>query len=182
MLQEDAHLNNIFSERPLVAYKQPPNLLQILTSDSLSISTTTVDFGTAPCKLPKCQLCCHINRSNFITGPNNKYFIKGSFTCTSANVLHSISQHNIYWRNRKLDPAKNEWSQSDIRKHKNTPVANHFNLPQHTLENLQVMVLRRLNCNRRQRQIDEQKMIARLDTTARLNQDLGFLSHYFPNS
>jgi len=27
---------------------------------------------------------------------------------------------------------------SDIRKHKNTPVANHFNLPQHTLENLQV--------------------------------------------
>jgi len=71
---------------------------------------------------------------------------------------------------------------SDIRKHKNTPVANHFNLPQLTLKNLQVMVLRRLNCNKRQRKIEEQKMIARLDTTASLNQDLGFLSHYFPNS
>jgi len=57
--------------------------------------------------------------------------------------------------------------------------ANHFNLSQHTLENLQVMVLRRLNCNRRQRQIEEQKMIARWDTTASFNQDLGFLAHYF---
>jgi len=39
---------------------------------------------------------------------------------------------------------------SDIRKHKNTLVANHFNLPQHTLENLPILVLRRLNCKRRQ--------------------------------
>jgi len=37
-------------------------------------------------------------------------------------------------------------------------------------------------CDRRQRQIEEQKMISRLDTTSSLNQDLGFLSHYFPKS
>jgi len=58
------------------------------------------------------------------------------------------------------------------RKHKITTVANHFNLPQHTLENLQLMPLRRLNSNRHQRQIEERKMIARFraDTTTILNQ------------
>ena len=42
------------------------------------------------------------------------------------------------------------------------------------------MVLRKLNFKRCQREIEKQKMISLVKSTANLNQDLGFLVHYFP--
>ena len=52
---------------------------------------------------------------------------------------------------------------SDIRNNKNKPVAKHFNLPEHSVSHLQVSILKRTNTNRRQRQIEEQKLISKFN-------------------
>ena len=66
---------------------------------------------------------------------------------------------------------------SDIRKNK--PVAKHFYLPEHSVSHLQVSILKRTNTNRRQRQIEKQKVICKLNCIQEeLNKDSGFLSHY----
>ena len=68
---------------------------------------------------------------------------------------------------------------SDIRKNKNKPVAKHFNLPEHSASHLQVSILKRTNANRRQRQIEEQKLMSKFNCIQEgLNKDSGFLSHY----
>ena len=68
---------------------------------------------------------------------------------------------------------------SDIRKTKNKPIAKHFNLPEHSVSRLQVLILKRTNTNRRQRQIKEQKLISKFNCIQEgLNKDSGFLSHY----
>ena len=62
-------------------------------------------------------------------------------------------------------------------------VSRRFNLANHSLQDLQVCVLRRLsNDNRRQRIIAEQQLIRKFDTVQNgLNKDYAFMSHYIAN-
>ena len=118
--------------------------------------------GTFPCNTPRCQLCVHIRTDNIVTGPNNyKFTIRERFTCTSSNVIYLLScllcPKAIYIGER-INGHK-----SDIRNNKNKPVAKHFNLPEHSVSHLQVSILKRTNTNRRQRQIEEQKLISKFN-------------------
>ena len=183
-MDNDPYLHTIFPSPPILAYRQPPNLKRILTSSKLTNTNTT--YGTFPCDRTLCLLCPHINPTNTVTGLNGaQYHIKGSFNCNSANLIYAITStlcpNSLY-----IGETGNNLRQrlnghkSDIRKKKNTPVADHFNLPNHSLQDLQVCVLRRLsNDNRRQRIIAEQQLIRKFDTVQNgLNKDYAFMSHY----
>ena len=74
----------------LVAYRQPPNLRRILTTNAQPSIVTP--HGTTPCNSNRCQLCSFINTSSFITGPNNlTYDITGKFFCNTENVIYAIT-------------------------------------------------------------------------------------------
>ena len=184
ILRNDPYLRNVFPTPTLVAYRQPPNLRYLLTSNSLPDPNAT--HGTFPCNNPRCKLCPHINTTNIIQGPNGKVFnIKGKFNCNSKNIIYAIScdlcpkaiyigetGNNLRTR---LNGHKN-----DIRHQKDKPVAIHFNLPNHSCTNLKVAVLRRSSStNKHQREIEEQQIIRKFNCIAEgLNRDFSFMAHY----
>ena len=109
---------------------------------------------------------------------------KINYTTTTTTITCTLCPNSLYigetgnTLRQRLNGHK-----SDIRKKKNTPVADHFNLPNHSLQDLQVCVLRRLsNDNRRQRIIAEQQLIRKFDTLQNgLNKDCAFMSYYIAN-
>ncbi|XP_053886742.1 uncharacterized protein LOC128838514 [Malaclemys terrapin pileata] len=186
ILKDDPLLSQILGDRPVLAYRQPPNLKQILTSNHTSLNKNT-DPGTYPCNKARCQLCPHIYSSDIIIGPNHiSHTIRGSFICTSTNVIYAImcqqcsSAMYIGQTGQSLRKRING-HKSDIRNHNTQkPVGEHFNLSGHSVTDLRVAILQQKNFkNRLQRETPELELICKLDTiNSGLNKDWEWLSHY----
>ena len=69
---------------------------------------------------------------------------------------------------------------SDIKYNRNKPVAEHFNKPDHTLDNLKLTVIKEVKGKtKQQREVKEQKIIFKLDCVNHgLNKDYLFMSKY----
>lgn len=187
LLDNDSSLSQALGGRPFIAYRQPPNLKQLLTHNNTTTRLNT-DTGTRACNKPRCQLCCHIHPDNTITGPNNiTHTISGLFNCSSSNIVYAIkcqqcpSALYIGQTGQTLRQRING-HKSDIKNHKTEkPVGEHFNLPGHSIQDLKVAVLLQRNFrNRLEREAAELQLITKLKTMERpgLNKDIGFLSHY----
>ncbi|XP_065441954.1 uncharacterized protein LOC122172662 isoform X1 [Chrysemys picta bellii] len=186
ILKDDPLLSQILGDRPVLAYRQPPNLKQILTSNHTSLNKTT-DLGTYPCNKARCQLCPHIYSSDIIIAPNHiSHTIRGSFTCTSTNVIYAImcqqcpSAMYIGQTGQSLRKRING-HKSDIRNHNTQkPEGEHFNLSGHSMSDLRVAILQQKNFkNRLQRETAKLELICKLDTiNSGLNKDWEWLSHY----
>ena len=185
ILESDAALSSAVGGRPLLAYRQPPNLRHLLVSSKMSPNSRPTPNITVPCEVKRCKLCEHINSSQTIQGPNgNTVMVRGAHTCASSKLIYCITcttcPDTIYigqtgntLRNR-LNNHK-----TDIRKSHETPVAQHFSPRDHSLDNLRVCVLRGGIETRRERELEEQKIIHWLGSWHEgLNVDLGFLSQY----
>ena len=71
-----------------VTYSRSPNLKDILIKGSLEDNQQP--RGSIPCGKIRCKTCDHIQPGNTIVKEQEKYQIRGSFTCQSRNVY-------IYW-------------------------------------------------------------------------------------
>ena len=185
LLNKDPHLNQTFSTPPLISYRQPPNLKLLLTSASLPNEHFIT--GTFPCKSPKCHLCPNINTNPTITGPNGVPIkISGNFSCNySSNIIYAISC-NLCPKAIYIGETSNSIRQrmnghkNDIKHNRNKPVAEHFNKPDHTLDNLKLVVIKTVKGKtKQQREVEEQKVIFKLDCVNQgLNKDYSFMSNY----
>ncbi|CAM5130490.1 unnamed protein product [Natator depressus] len=186
ILKDDPTLSQILGERPVLAYRQPPNLKRILTNNHIPHNRTT-NPGTYPCNKARCQLCPHIYSGNTITGPNNiSHTIRGSFTCTSTNVIYAImcqqcpSAMYIGQTGQSLRKRING-HKSDVKNYNiHKPVGEHFNLSGHAITDMRVAILKQKNFKSRlQRETAELEFICKLDTiNLGLNRDWEWLSHY----
>ena len=138
LLNKDPYLNQIFPAPPLISYRQPPNLKLLLTSASLLNERFIT--GTFPCNSPKCHLCPNKNTNPTITGPNGVPIkISGNFGCNSSNIIYAISC-NFCPKAIYIGETSNSIRQrmkghrSGIKHNRNKPVAEHFNKPDHTLD------------------------------------------------
>ena len=177
LLNKDPYLNQIFSTPPLISYRQPPNLKPVLTSASLPNEHFIT--GTFPCNSPKCHLRSNINTNPTITGPNGVPIkISGNFSCNSSNIIYAISC-NLFSKAIYIGETSNSIRQrmnghrSDIKHNRNKPVAEHFNKPDHTLDNLKLAVIKEVKGKtKQQREVEEQKIIFKLDCVNQgLNKD-----------
>ena len=66
ILESDAALNSAVGGRPLLAYRQPPNLRHLLVSSKMSSNSRPTPNITVPCEVKRCKLCKHINSSQTI--------------------------------------------------------------------------------------------------------------------
>ncbi|CAM4539466.1 unnamed protein product [Lepidochelys kempii] len=186
ILKADPTLSQILGDRPVLAYRQPPNLKQILTNNHIPHNRTT-NPGTYPCNKARCQLCPHIYSGDTITGPNHiSHTIRGSFTCTSANVIYAImcqqcpSAMYIGQTGQSLRKRING-HKSDVKNYNiHKPVGEHFNLSGHAITDMKVAILKQENFKSRlQRETAELEFICKLDTiNLGLNRDWEWLSHY----
>ncbi|XP_073188346.1 uncharacterized protein [Lepidochelys kempii] len=186
ILKDDPTLSQILGDRPVLAYRQPCNLKQILTNNHIPHNRTTSP-GTYPCNKARCQLCPHIYSGDIITGPNNiSHTIRGSFTCTSTNVIYAIMCQQcpsaIYIGQtgqslrKRINGHKSDVKNYNIHK----PVGEHFNLSGHAITDMKIAILQQKNFKSRlQRETAELEFICKLDTiNLGLNRDWEWLSHY----
>ena len=68
---------------------------------------------------------------------------------------------------------------SDIKHNRNKTVAEHFNKPDHNLENLKLEVIKKVKATtKQQREVEKQKIIFKFDCVNKsLNRDYSFMSH-----
>ena len=105
-------------------------------------------MGTQPWQQPRCKLCPHINTNGRLTGPNGyTHHITDSFSCTSTNIIYAITctlcpkavyvGETMQTLRKRINGHRNDYVHN-----RNKPVAEHYNLDYHDLDNLKVMVLK----------------------------------------
>ena len=138
-------------------------------SDFLVRSTLKSDEspGTFKCTRNRCKTCPFIQNTGKVTGPKRSIKITDRFTCTSANVIYCIKcTKKIYIgeTGRRLGDRFREHLRDVERNDKDAskPVARHFNLPNHSIQNMAICGLSMHQGNTESRKNLEQKFIFQL--------------------
>lgn len=142
IIESHHRLKTIFPEPPVLSFKRPKNLRDILVhaevKDNLRRDSRVLvdpDAGCKQCKKPKCKLCKDIQTtttfSSHVTGKS--YEIRQSVDCTSTNVIYLIDCDvcGIQYVGETMNDARERFRnhRSTIKHHKkhpDKPVASHF--------------------------------------------------------
>ena len=179
-LQEDSNLSELFSEPPVLALRQPPNLKQILTSSKLP-KTHTPPMGNTKCNKSRCQVCHYIDTGNTVQIPGcNLVFYPPNLNCDSSNIVYII--FCTYCQDGNYVGETSTSFRLRFNNHKKSirdnfpgfPVAEHFNLPNHSLKDLKFCIIGHNFPSTQHRKNAEIKWILKINShTNGLNRDLG---------
>ena len=96
-LQSKERLAKLFKERPLIAYRRPKSLRDMLVSSKLRSETikdeANTEHGCGPCNKPRCSWCLHIEKATTLTCTNQAdrtFDILHTVNCQSAFVIYII--------------------------------------------------------------------------------------------
>ena len=176
-------LSVIFPQPPLEAYRRAQNLRDLLVHSDFPLDQPAQP-GTFPCKRTICRTCPHINQSTSIPSPGGHIkIITRHFTCTSDNVIYCIScrkcPETVYVgeTGRRLADRFREHRLDVLHKKIDLPVAQHFNSPGHSLEDVRVAVLKSGLAKKDVRQREEMRQIFIFQTLAPrgINRDFSFI-------
>ena len=91
---KDPRLKEVFADHsPVLALKQPPNILRQLTAAKFTSSPTTKrEDGLFRCTNNQCKLCrLYIQQcKSFVVSDGSTWTIKGHITCQSMNVVYYL--------------------------------------------------------------------------------------------
>ena len=182
ILQSNPHLRNTF-DLPLVAYKRPRNLRDLLTSrpraDSNGPSKDRPN-GTFPCEVARCKTCEVVrNIETFRYKTNNTHLVQEHFTCASTSVVYLIScghpKCNAVYVGETSCTLRERMNghRFAVKNKTDTPVAQHFSTSQHSLK---ISVLQAAPTAVVQRRLLEKLWIERIEESPQyrlLNRDEG---------
>ena len=168
LLPNDNETSRIFSLPPLISFKRNKNISDFLVRSKLKSDESP---GTFNCTRKRCKTCPFIHNTDKVTGPKRSIKITDRFTCTSANVIYCIKCNlckTIYidetgriigdrFRENLRDVERND-------KAAFKPVARHFNLPNHSTQNMAICGLSIHQGNTESRKNLEQKLIFQLSS------------------
>ena len=139
-----------------------------LTEIKLSLNTSHTSIHTLACPLPKlkepsirtqrckyhrCATCKHLNCSRCIksTKTGRSYIIRHSFRCTSSNLIYVITctkchKQYVGLTTKQLNFRMNH-HRTNIFNNKPIYVSKHFNFPDHSIKNLSVQAIDRVEPN-----------------------------------
>ena len=145
-LSQDDEVGSCFRSAPITAYRRGRNLKELLnhTDDPVGLP------GTYKCGRSRCLTCAHVLNTSSISGPKGSFYIKGSFLCTSTNVVYGIvctkcSMIYIGETKRRLADRFREHLRA-IRIHDGTSeVGMHFSSTGHSLDNIVVTALKQFH-------------------------------------
>ena len=91
-LSQKSSVKYVFQHKPILAFKRPRNLADILTHSKLNFNQSHTGSVSA-CKRRRCTHCKSINESNeFVCSNTNETFsLNSDFDCTSENVIYLIT-------------------------------------------------------------------------------------------
>jgi hypothetical protein len=93
IIDKSDKLTRMFPEKPLVAYRRPKNLRDILVRAKIRPSTETCSEGlSAPCGTSRCQTCAHMTPTNtFYSSNKARSYIKGISNCKTSNAIYLMT-------------------------------------------------------------------------------------------
>ena len=131
--------------RIISAFSRNKNLGELLAPRKNNKPRDTLgQEGSSKCMGPRCKTCNHINatktiRSNYT---RRQYNIKYPLNCKSRNVIYLITctvcnKQYVGETQRMLSDRFTD-HRSNISTRKDTPIANHFNLPGHSISSIAI--------------------------------------------
>ncbi|PIK43184.1 hypothetical protein BSL78_19969 [Apostichopus japonicus] len=152
LLQGTERLKSVFPELPVIAFKRPSNLRDILVRASFRDDTPlgeskTETTGSSPCT-QNCKTCLLVDSTGAFQSNQTKrtFQIRHKINCLSKNVIYLIYCNicNLQYIGESKNTLRMRMTQhrSAIKTKKiYQPVANHFNLQNHSIENLRVIAI-----------------------------------------
>ena len=136
---------------PLVACRRPPNLWDLLVRAAFEQQKQTYK-GNSPCNHPRCKACAHIKRALCLDSKTTgtRFRVKATADCGTSNVVYLIECKRcaIQYVGETENALRVHLTghRSDI-KHRRIekPVAKYFSLPDHSIDDLQVMVMEEIH-------------------------------------
>ena len=173
----------IFSQPPLKAYRRAKTLKDLLVQSSLPSDNPPHQPDTFACRRTICRTCPHITESTSIPAPGGHVKITGHFTRISENIIYRISCRKFFKAvyieetGRRLADRFREHRLDVLHNKGDLPVAQHFNGPSHSLEDMRVVVVKGGLAQRDLRQREEMRFTFKFRTVAPLgiNRDFSFL-------
>ena len=143
-------LCGVLPEPPLVAYCRPPNLRDLLVRAAYG-QTKEAYRGNSQCQQPCCKTCPHMKTGTLFCSKTTgeRFCVKAIADCRTRNVVHLIECKKcaIQYIGETENALRVRLTghRSDI-KHRRTdrPVAKHFSLPDHSMEDLSIMVIQKI--------------------------------------
>ena len=183
IIDEDPVTKAIFPSPPIIAYRQPPSLKNILVKSKLAPEP---EPGTFQCGKARCLTCPSItNEKPLIGGAQTTFQPTGNFNCGSYGVIYLISCDicpGVKYIGETIQTLRGRMNghRQFIRESKwDLPVVQHFNSRGHTMENLRVTVLKGPILDLTKRRTEEQRLIRLFNAIDDgLNTDRGFLANY----
>ena len=126
------------------------SLPKVIQDNVLPVHLPTLSSNpiqSEPCNHPRCATCSRYNRQMTFTSTSNKktFCIRHSFTCSSTNVIYLITctkckKQYVGKTTRPLRERINH-HRTSIRNHQIRYINNHFNFPDHSLNNISVQAI-----------------------------------------
>ena len=180
-MTKDPILKKIFTDPPMLAFKQPPNLRSMLVRAKHPAKTHSPRTltGMHRCNKP-CKICHHVNVTKDFRGnqTDERFKMTGEFNCNTVGVIYLIScnkcsKQYVGQTYRKFQVRIKEHI-GDIRTNKDTVCAIHFNSQGHSLDNLRVQIIEKVCPNTTHTLLEREKLwIQKLAT----RKPLGLNSH-----
>ena len=174
ILHISERLRGAIPNPPLVAFRRPKNLRDMLVRAELSEAAPPTQPGNIPCNNRRCKTRNILIQSDSFTSPctGSTHKIRFEFKCTTRNLVYLIQcrRCGLQYVGETGNPLHTRMNshRSDIRTTKiEKPVAAHFTQPDHSLEDLQVMGIEKIYCeDATLRKLHESYWISTLGTMA----------------
>lgn len=156
---KDERLKKIFPDPPLVAYRQPKHssIREILVKSKLPEREKRCVKGMKKCNLPNCHSCPHIREAKVVysSANNFKVTISTPVSCSTKNLVYVITCDKKECKHKQYIGETGKQLKERFKQHldcvrsqnenlNKTAVAEHFNLPGHSVANMKVSVIE--NC------------------------------------
>ena len=161
ILHASQRLEKAIPNPPLVSFRRPRNLRNLLVRAQVPTPAPPTLNGNAPCNSRRCKCCKEIETCNTFKSKNTgrKYDIKATLTCKSKNLVYLISCKRCglqyIGETENALHIRMNGHRSDIRTKKlDKPVAAHFCQSDHSAEDLEVRGIEKIhenNTDRRKR-------------------------------
>ena len=177
MVSRDAHLQEVFPEPPLIAFKRQRNLRDHLIR--AKVPETIKPYpernlkGMTKCNKIWCSACPYVQEGKYIKIKKQKnWFINKTVNCNSFNIVYLIECNKESCKQRYVGETKRHFRKrlaehrSYIQnKHLEQATGAHFNLPGHSVANMKMTIIEQVKTQsdsyRKER---EEFYIRKLDT------------------
>jgi hypothetical protein len=173
MVYQDKHLENVFPEPPLIAYKRQRNLKDQLVRAKLPIERNRPkreQKGMKKCG--KCLACSYIKEGRTIKGNKFVWSINKPLNCKSTNIVYLLECDKQYCRQRYIGQSDREFKER-IYEHigyarnkiKSKATGHHFSLPGHSEKNMKFTIIEQPKYNQLEYREEREKYhIKKFDT------------------